>query len=84
MGQLECQAMLYLCEVAHDGVLCTFSTIDQPQTGTSGVAGRAGGMDRPPRSHPGHSPPAGQVGRRVGPALQPLASLGRPYAPFQH
>ncbi len=48
MGQLECQAMPYLCEVAHVDVLCTFSTIDQPQTGTSGMAVRAGGMDRPP------------------------------------
>jgi hypothetical protein len=71
MCQLECQAMPYLCEVAHDGVLCTFSTIDQPQTGTSGMAVRAGGMDQPPRtkSHPGHSTPASQAGRRVGPAL---------------
>ncbi len=30
MGQLECQAMPYLCEVAHDGVLCTFSNRSAP------------------------------------------------------
>jgi hypothetical protein len=36
MGLLEYKAMPSLRDVAHDGVLCTFSNI-QPQTGASGV-----------------------------------------------
>jgi hypothetical protein len=37
-GLLEYQAMPSLRDVAHDGVLCTFSnTADQPQTGASGA-----------------------------------------------
>jgi hypothetical protein len=39
---------------------------------------KAGGTASPSRtkSHlPGHSPPASQAGRRVGPALSPLTSL---------
>ncbi len=61
---------LYICtslrDVAHDGVSCTFSN-DQP-----GQAIRIGGMERPSRTNHtllGHTPPASQAGRRVGPAL---------------
>jgi hypothetical protein len=36
MVLLEYEAMSYLIDVAHDGVLCTFSNTDQPQTGASG------------------------------------------------
>ncbi len=38
--------------------------------------GRLYGPPSPTKTHlPGHSPPAGQAGRRVGPALEPSASL---------
>jgi hypothetical protein len=37
MGLLEYLTMPSLRDVAHDGVLCTFSIMAQPQTGASGV-----------------------------------------------
>jgi hypothetical protein len=40
MSVLEYQTMPSLREVAHDGVLCTFSITDQTQTRTSGVVHR--------------------------------------------
>jgi hypothetical protein len=73
---LEYQAMTYLRDVAHNGVLCTFSNRSALGPGhvVWGGAFRAGGMDRPSRtkSHPAaldHSPPASQAGRRVESAL---------------
>ncbi len=63
-GLLEHQAVPSLRDVAHDGVLCTFSNTSAPDQAVWPV--RAGGMqDRPS----GHSPPASQAGRRVGPVL---------------
>jgi hypothetical protein len=60
-----------LCDVAHYGVLCTFSN-RQPQTGASGVV-RQGKLPRPYITYTnhtllGHSSPACQAGGRVGPA----------------
>ncbi len=51
MGLLEYQDMPYVRDVAHDGVLCTFSKRSAPQTGASGVVrqGRRHG-DRPSRT----------------------------------
>jgi hypothetical protein len=74
MGLLEYQAMSSLRDVAHDGALCTFNKRSAPDLSRMvSLPLRAGGMDRPSRikSHPavpGHSPPAGQADRRVGPA----------------
>ncbi len=66
--------MASLCDVAHDDVLCTFIVIviDQPQTWTSGVVRQqAAWAVHHVQNHTllGHSPPASQEGRRVGPAL---------------
>ncbi len=58
---------LVLRDVAHDGVSCTFSN-----RSARDWCKRSGGMDRPSRSNHtllGHSPPASQAGRRIGPAL---------------
>jgi hypothetical protein len=67
MDLKEYQAMPSLRDVAHDGVLCTFSVIDQTQTGTSGVVhqGRRHGPSITNKITPcwlGHSPPASQPG----------------------
>jgi hypothetical protein len=74
MGLLEYQAMSSLRGVAHYAVLCT---LDQPQTGASGVDRQ--GMQVAWTVHDsihvqnhtllGHSPPASQAGRRVGPDI---------------
>ncbi len=64
MGLLEYQPMPSLRDVAHDGVLCTF--------GTSGVVVRVATWTvHHVQNHTllGHSPPASQAGRHVGPAL---------------
>jgi hypothetical protein len=45
MGLLEYQAMLSLRAVAHDGVLCTFSS-KSPRLGQKVWSVREGGMDR--------------------------------------
>jgi hypothetical protein len=72
MGLPEYQSMPSLRDVAHDGVLCTFSHLvtDQP---TSDVVrqGRRHGPSIYVQNHIllGHSPPAYQADRRVGPDL---------------
>jgi hypothetical protein len=71
MGLPEYQAMP-LRDLAHDGVLCTFSNRSAPNRvklrGLSGQATRTVLTDKitPCRDH---SRPGGQAGRRVGPAL---------------
>ncbi len=73
MGLLEYQA---LPDVAHSGVLCTFSNIDQPQNRGKwcGASGHAAWTVHHVQNHTqvtllGHSPPASQADCRVGPAL---------------
>jgi hypothetical protein len=75
MGLLEYHAMHSLRDLAHDGWLCTFTLQQQleiPSAHSWAAPVRACGMDRPSRTKShllGHSPPARQAGRRVGPAL---------------
>jgi hypothetical protein len=72
MGLLEYQAMPSLRYVTHDGVLCTFSNRSAPNRGKwSGSSGQAAWTVHHVQNHTllGHSPPASQAGRRVGPAL---------------
>jgi hypothetical protein len=72
MGLLEYRAMPSLRDIAHDGVLCTFSNRSVP-TGACGVV-RQGRRHGPSISYKittcvGRSTLASQAGRRVGPAL---------------
>jgi hypothetical protein len=90
MGLLEYLAMPSLCDVANDRLLCTLaicttaagnsisSQLGSPCQGNRYGMEKAGGTASPAhtKSHlPGHSPPASQTGRRVGPSLLPSASL---------
>ncbi len=70
MGLLEYQTMPSLRDVAHDGVLCTFSNRSAPDRGKW-----CGPSIMYNHTLLGHSPPASQVGRRVELALSPSASL---------
>jgi hypothetical protein len=78
MGQLEYQSMPSLRGVAHDGWFCVFiifkkagkpisSQLSSSCQGNWYSTVKADGTARP--SMPGHSPPASQASRRVGPAL---------------
>jgi hypothetical protein len=69
MGLPEYQYMPSLRDVAHDGVLCTFSNRSAPSDVVR--QGRGHGPCVQVQNHTllGHSPPASQAGRRVGPAL---------------
>jgi hypothetical protein len=73
MGLLEYQVMPSLCDVAHDGVLCTFSNRSAPDRGNwcRGPAGQAAWTVHHVQHHTllGHSPPASQASRRVPPAV---------------
>ncbi len=72
MGLLEYRAMPYLCDVAHDGFLCTFSNRSAPDGGKwCGPLGQSAWAVHHVQNHTllGHSSPASQAGRRVGPAL---------------
>jgi hypothetical protein len=74
MGLPDYRAMPSLRDVSQDGSLCTFSkAVDQPQTGLIAVvrqSWRHGPVHHVQNHTPlGHSPPASQAGRRVGPAL---------------
>jgi hypothetical protein len=72
MGILEYQAMPSLRDIAHDGVLCTFSDTSAPDRGKwCGPSGQAAWTVHHVQNHSllGHSPPASQAGRRVGPSL---------------
>jgi hypothetical protein len=73
VGLLEYQAMPFLRDVAHDGV-CVHLVIYHKWCGPSG---QAAWTVHHMQNHTllGHSPPDSQTGRRVGPALQPSASL---------
>jgi hypothetical protein len=79
-----------LRDLAHDGWICKFnicitasgnsiisqlgSSCQGNRYGTEKTGGTAGPSHK--KSHlPSHSPPVSQAGRRVGPALKPLASL---------
>jgi hypothetical protein len=84
MGLLEYLAMTSLRDIAHDGWLYMYiyyttaagnsisSHLGSSCQGNWYSTEKAGGTDRPSRTKsnlPGHSPPANQGGRRVGPAL---------------
>jgi hypothetical protein len=64
MGLLEYQVMPSSRDVAHDGVLCTFSIKISPRPGQMVWSVRAGGMDRSSRtkSHPAGSLSSSQPG----------------------
>jgi hypothetical protein len=67
---------LILHDVAHDGVLSTFSKRSTPDRGKwCGPSGQAAWSVHHVQNLTllGHSPPTGQAGRRVGPALYSLA-----------
>jgi hypothetical protein len=92
MGLLEYQAMPSLLDIAPDrqcehllySITADGNTISS-QLGSSCQGNRystekASGTAPPSRTKlhlPGNSSPASQAGRRVGPVLQPSASLGR-------
>ncbi len=62
MGLLENQVVSSLPDIAHDGVLCTFTVvIDQVQTGASGVV-RQGRRHGPSKLHPAGSLSSSQPG----------------------
>jgi hypothetical protein len=61
VGLLEYHVMPSFRDVAHDGVLCTFSNRSAPDPGYVVWSVRAGGMDRP--SHPAGSLSSSQPGR---------------------
>jgi hypothetical protein len=70
--------MTSLREIAHDGVLCTFSKRSAPDRGKlCGPSGQAAWAVYHVQNHTllGHSLSASQAGRRVGLALYPSASL---------
>jgi hypothetical protein len=72
MGLLEYQALPSLHDIAHDGVLFTFSNISVPGRGKwCGRSGQAAWTFHFKQNHPllCHSPSASQAGRRFGPAL---------------
>jgi hypothetical protein len=73
MGVLEYQALPSLRDVAHEGVLCTFSNRSAPDRGKwCGPSGQAVWTVYHKQNHPlllGHSPPPSHSGRRVRPAL---------------
>jgi hypothetical protein len=72
MGPLKYQAMLSFRDVAHDGVLSTFSSRSDPDRGKwAGPSGQAAWTVHCVQNHTllGHSPPASQAGRRAGPAV---------------
>ncbi len=83
LGLIEYQAMPSLRDVAHDGWLCTFIILQiswkfrQLPAGSSCqgkwyITEKTGSMACPSHTKsnlPGHSSPASQAGRRVGPAL---------------
>ncbi len=76
MGLLEYQAMPSLRDVAHDGVLCTFSNRSASDRGKwCGPSGQAAWTVHHVKITPCWVTLL-QAGRRVGPALQPSASLG--------
>ncbi len=67
-----------LRDVAHDGVLCTFSNKSASDRDKwCGLSGQAAWTVHHVQNHTllGHFPSASQAGRRVGPALSPSASL---------
>ncbi len=69
---LEYQYMPSLSDVAHDGVLCTFNNRSAPDRDKwCGPSGQAAWTVHHMKNDTlvGHSPPASQAGRRVGPAL---------------
>jgi hypothetical protein len=71
---LEFQAMPSLRDVTHDGVLCTFGNRSAPRDDRvkwCGPSGQVAWTVHHVKNHTllGHSPPASQAGRRVGPAL---------------
>jgi hypothetical protein len=73
-----------LPDVAHEGVLCTFSNISAPDQGKWwGQSGQAAWTAHHVQNHTllGHSPLANQAGRRVGPALYNLRPTRRGSAP---
>jgi hypothetical protein len=66
------QAMPFLRDVAHDGVLRTFSIRSAPDRDKwCGPSGQAAWTVHHVKNHTllGHSPPASQAGRCVGPVL---------------
>jgi hypothetical protein len=72
VGELEYQAMPSLRDVAHDGILNTFS--NRSATGQDkrcGPPGQAAWTVHHVQNHTllVHSPPVSQAGGRVGPAL---------------
>jgi hypothetical protein len=72
MGLLEYQAMSSFRDVAHDGVTCTFSNRSAPDRDKwCCPSGKAAWTVHHVQNHTllGHSPPASQAARRVGPAL---------------
>jgi hypothetical protein len=72
MDPLKNQTMPSLRDVAHGGVLCTFSNRSAPYRGKwCGPSGLAAWTVHHVQDYIllGHSPPASQAGRRVGPAL---------------
>jgi hypothetical protein len=72
MGQLEYQAIPSLRDVAHDGVLCSYSNRLAPYYGKwCGPSGKASWTVRHVQNDTvlGHSPQTSQAGRRDGPAL---------------
>jgi hypothetical protein len=62
-----------LRDVAHEGVFCTFSNREAPDRGNKwcGPSGLVARTVYHVQNHTllGHSPPASQAGRRVGPVL---------------
>ncbi len=80
MSLLEYQALPSLRDVAHDGVLCTFRNRSAPGRGKwCSPSGSAAWTVHHVQNQTllGHSHPASQAGRRVGPALYSL----RPHCP---
>ncbi len=74
MGLLEYQAMPFLRDVGHYGVLCTFINRSAPERGKRcGPSEQAAWTVHRVQNHTllGYYPPAiySQAGRRVGPAL---------------
>jgi hypothetical protein len=72
MGGQEYQAMPSLRDVAHDGILSTFSNrLATGQDKWCGPSGQAAWTVHHVQNHTllGHSPPVSQAGDRIGPAL---------------
>jgi hypothetical protein len=81
MGLLEYQDMRSLRDTAHDGVLCTFSNRSALELRKwFGPSGQAAWLFIKYKITPCWVTllrPASQAGRRVGPALEPSATLGK-------